>query len=74
MRPASHCATRFALVLASMITLVATADAEGRYQRPVDRSTSYSPDERFWRLWKDEGSCVVYVHRLTGKKRTFCDE
>jgi hypothetical protein len=57
-----------------MITLVATAKAEGRYQRPVDRSTSYSPDLRFWRMWKDEGSCVVYVHRLTGQKRTFCDE
>ena len=75
MRPESHCAACFALVLASMITLVATAKAEGRYQRPVDRSTtSTSPDLRLWRMVKDEGSCVVYVHRLTGQKRTFCDE
>jgi hypothetical protein len=74
MRPVLHCATRVALVLASMITLVATAEAEGRYQRPVERSTSTSPDLRFWRMVKDEGSCVVYAHRLTGQRRTFCDE
>ena len=46
MRPVLHCATRVAVVLASMITLVGTAGAEGRYQRPVDRSTSTSPDLR----------------------------
>jgi len=57
-----------------MITLVATAEAEGRYQRPVDRSTFTSPDLRFWRMVRDEGSCVVYAHRVTGQKRTFCDE
>jgi hypothetical protein len=74
MRPVSHCATCFALVLASMLTVVATAEAEGRYQRPVDRSTSTSPDLRFWRMVKDEGSCVVYAHRVTGQRRTFCDE
>jgi hypothetical protein len=74
MRSVSHCATRVALVLASMLTLVATAAAEGRYQRPVDRSTSTSPDLRFWRMVKDEGSCVVYAHRVTGQRRTFCDE
>ena len=74
MRSVSHCATRVAVVLASMITLVATAEAEGRYQRPVDRFTSTSPDLRFWRMVRDEGSCVVYAHRVTGQKRTFCDE
>jgi hypothetical protein len=74
MRQVSHCATCFALVLASMVALVATVKAEGRYQRPVDRSTSTSPDLRFWRMVKDEGSCVVYVHRVSGQKRTFCDE
>ena len=56
MRPASHCATRVVVVLASMITLVATAEAEGRYQRPVDRSTSTPPDLRFpWRMVKERG-------------------
>ena len=45
-----------------------------RVLRPVDRSTASSPDQRFWRLEKDEGSCAVYVHRSTGEKRTFCDE
>lgn len=74
MRSVSHCTTRVALVLASMLTFVATAAAEGRYQRPVDRSTSTSPDLRFWRMVKDEGSCVVYAHRVTGQRRTFCDE
>jgi hypothetical protein len=57
-----------------VITLVATAGAGGQYQRPVDRSTSYLPDQRFWRFVKDEGLCAVYVNRLTGQKRTFCDE
>jgi hypothetical protein len=42
--------------------------------RPVDSSTASSPDKRFWRLVKGEGSCAVYVHRSTGQKRTFCDE
>jgi hypothetical protein len=45
-----------------------------RVLRPVDRSTASSPDQRFWRLEKDEGSCAVYVHRSTDEKRTFCDE
>jgi hypothetical protein len=57
-----------------MIALAAQAEAAGRYQRPVDRSTSYSPDQRFWKFVKGDGSCAVYAHRRTGHRRTFCDE
>jgi len=39
-----------------------------------DRSTSYAPDRRYWRFYRSDGSCAVYVHRQTGKRRTFCDE
>jgi len=74
MRPVSQCAACFALLLASMIALAATAEAREQYQRPLDRSTSYSPDQRFWRFVKGDGSCAIYVHRWTGQRRTFCDE
>jgi hypothetical protein len=74
MRPVSHCATYLALLFASIIVLAAKAEAGPSHQRAVDRSTSYSPDQRFWRFAKSDGSCAVYVHRRTGQRRTFCDE
>ena len=47
--------------------------ARGTRLPQVDRSTSSSPDTRFWRFVRDDGSCAVYVHRQTGQRRTFCD-
>jgi hypothetical protein len=73
MRPVSHCAICCAVLLAGLIAVAVQAEA-APYQRPVDRSTSYSPDLRFWRYVKSDGSCAIYMHRRTGQRRTFCDE
>jgi hypothetical protein len=52
----------------------APRDPAGGTRLPqVDRSTSSSPDTRFWRFIRDDGSCAVYVHRQTAQRRTLCD-
>lgn len=90
MRPIPHCPISLAVLAAGTMLLAANAQAQTRRcdfssdgrtlklncaTRPViDRSTSTSPDQRFWRLVRGEGSCAVYAHRQTGQRRTFCDE
>jgi hypothetical protein len=87
MRPI-HPPTAFAFLSISSVLLAANAEAAGPRRceispsgrvicsspPAVDRSTSYSPDQRFWQFVKSDGSCAIYRHRDKGQTRTFCDE
>lgn len=88
MRPIHHSQILFAVLTTGTVLLAANAEAAGprrceitpggrvicSYPPAVDRSTSYSPDQRFWQFVKSDGSCAIYRHRDKGQTRTFCDE